>query len=300
MADQSTRRRFLAASGALGVAALAGCTGAGGGGDPTETAMDDAMTDEMTETMADDGMTETAMDDGMTDTMTEGGMGDEMTQTMTEDGMMGTEFTVRVENVSTTETLQTMDGSVAVPLAPVAYALHDEMGALFRTGEPASEGLETLAEDGSPTTLVEELEAAGLHAGAAAVPVDADEAGPIGPGGTYEFTVTAHEGQYLSLATMFVQSNDLFYAPEPAGIPLWADGEPVDGDLTDRLVLWDAGTEVNEEPGAGSNQPPRQSGPDTGPSEDGVVRRISAVDDGFTYPDVSDVVNLTVSPGGMG
>ncbi|MDZ7702206.1 MAG: hypothetical protein U5J98_09175 [Halobacteriales archaeon] len=71
MADQSTRRRFLTATGALGAAALAGCSALGGGGDgaSTETEMDD-------------------MDDSMTET-TEGSMDDSMTETMTEDGMMG-------------------------------------------------------------------------------------------------------------------------------------------------------------------------------------------------------------------
>lgn len=65
MADLTTRRRFLTATGAIGVTALAGCTSFGGGGTPTEGAMDDDM---------DDGMTDT--DEGaMDDTMTEDGMG---------------------------------------------------------------------------------------------------------------------------------------------------------------------------------------------------------------------------------
>ena len=68
MADQPTRRRFLTATGALGLTAVAGCLGGGRGGEPTETAMDDGMDDSMTET------TEGSMDDSMTET---------------EDGMMG-------------------------------------------------------------------------------------------------------------------------------------------------------------------------------------------------------------------
>jgi hypothetical protein len=47
------------------------------------------------------------------------------------------------------------------------------------------------------------------------------------------------------------------------------------------LALWDAGTEVNELPGVGLSEAPRQSGPDTGPDENGNVRIVS---DGFTYP----------------
>ena len=116
---------------------------------------------------------------------------------------------------------------------------------------------------------------------------------PIGPGQSYSFSVTAEAGQRLSFATMYVQSNDLFYAPSAAGIALFSGSDPLSGDVTAQLELWDAGTEVNEEPGVGLNQAPRQSGPDTGPAENGVVE---IVDDGFSYGDVSDVIRVTVTP----
>jgi hypothetical protein len=64
------------------------------------------------------------------------------------------------------------------------------------------------------------------------------------------------------------------------------------------VTLWDAGTEVNEEPGAGPNQAPRQSGPDTGDEEMAGVRPIAEVDDGFSYPAVADVIGVTVTPQG--
>jgi len=41
------------------------------------------------------------------------------------------------------------------------------------------------------------------------------------PGGSYQFNFTANPGEKLSLATMFVQSNDLFYAPNGMGINLF-------------------------------------------------------------------------------
>ena len=65
------------------------------------------------------------------------------------------------------------------------------------------------------------------------------------------------------------------------------------GDITNQLELWDAGTEVNEEPGVGLNQAPRQGGPDTGETENGTVR---IVDDIYTYPSLSDVIKVTVTP----
>jgi len=43
------------------------------------------------------------------------------------------------------------------------------------------------------------------------------------PGSAYEFSVTAKAGDRLSFATMFVQSNDLFYAPHQAGANSGAD-----------------------------------------------------------------------------
>ena len=51
---------------------------------------------------------------------------------------------------------------------------------------------------------------------------------------------------------MFVHSNDLFYAPADNGMALWdAGGFLKTGDVTSEFMLWDAGTEMNEEPGEG-------------------------------------------------
>jgi hypothetical protein len=117
--------------------------------------------------------------------------------------------------------------------------------------------------------------------------------GPIFPGDAYEFTFGANPGDKLSFATMFVQSNDLFYAPEGEGIALFNGTTPVDGDVTSQVHLWDGGTEMNEEPGVGADQAPRQGGPDTGAADaDMNVRMVS---DGYTYPAVMDVIKVTVT-----
>lgn len=210
-------------------------------------------------------------------------------------------FTVRIENVSDSDALRPSDGSEQpVPLSPGAFAVHSTIAPLFTPGLPdRGEGLEAIAEDGDPTELSESLaEGAGIaDSGVFATPVGADEAAPIGPGDAYEFSVRARPGQHLSLATMFVPSNDLFFAPDACGIALFDDaGHPVDDDVTDELGLWDAGTEENEEPGVGEHQVQRQSAPDTGPDEGGTVLPVAAVDDGYDYPDVEDVIRLTVSP----
>ncbi len=93
---------------------------------------------------------------------------------------------------------------------------------------------------------------------------------------------------------MFGQSNDLFYAPGDKAIALFDDaGRPITADITSQLYLWDAGTEVNEEPGLGAAQAPRQSAPNTGRAENGVVRLAR---DSFKYPATRDVVRVTVKP----
>lgn len=123
--------------------------------------------------------------------------------------------------------------------------------------------------------------------------------GLITPGTSQVFSFNAGKGHYLSFATMFVQSNDLFYAPNDDGIALYDDqGNALTGDITSSFYLWDAGTEVNEEPGVGPNQAPRQSGPDTGETENSVVKLISDVNDGFTYPSLNDVINISITHDG--
>ncbi len=213
----------------------------------------------------------------------------------------GVAFLVRIENISA-------DSDLPTPFAPGVWVLHSEPGPLFIEGEAdKGYGLEALAEDGDPSALAEALNGMGLHAGVFTTPVGADgpgvalpgSAGMMGampPGTAYEFEVKATpDTPYLSFATMFVQSNDLFIGPGEAGIALFdMDGMAMEGmqDVTAEIQLWDAGTEANEEPGVGGEQAPRQSGPNMGPPEiDGTVH---VVDDGYTYPEVSALVKVTI------
>ena len=181
-------------------------------------------------------------------------------------------------------------------LAPGVWAVHGSGEPIFTDGQmDRGEGLEALAEDGDPSSLDASL--AGITSvsshGIFNTPVGAIQAGPLVPGNSYSFSFTASPGDRLSFASMFVQSNDLFYAPADDGFALFeVDGQPVAGTVTGRVMLWDAGTEVNEEPGIGLNQAPRQSGPDTGADENGTVR---PVNDGFSYPPTSDVVEVTIN-----
>jgi hypothetical protein len=119
--------------------------------------------------------------------------------------------------------------------------------------------------------------------------------GPAGPGDSFTFSFDAAPGDSLSFASMFVPSNDFFFAPGEEGIALYDDfGSPVSGDVTALVNLWDAGTEADQEPGAGSEQPLMNGGnsPDTPDSNTDV--RIAA-DDFGNLPGVSEVVNVGIN-----
>ena len=308
MSNHKTRRRFVQIVGGVGVGAMAGCLGDTDGSSAdstTEGGMDDGgeMNDESTESMTEeDGM---AVDDSMT-----------------EDGAMMSgpaTVTVRIENVAPAEFYAAdtpTDGQIWI--TPGAYAVHSGGNPLFTEGEPASTGLEALAEAGPPTGfpdepgLVSELrssdsvETVGAYTPEETVADPNDPTGevpgapPIAPGGAFEFTVDAEPGDRLSVASMFVPSNDIFLSPGAAGIELWpVDGEPVSGEVSDAVELWDAGTEPNAEPpGEGPDQAPAQGSPDQGDDQNGTVQPLSSVDDGHRYPSASELVRVTLTPEG--
>jgi hypothetical protein len=124
-------------------------------------------------------------------------------------------------------------------------------------------------------------------------PLGGDAPAPIGPGGAYEFSLTAGRGMRLSLITMFGQSNDWFYAPDKEGIDLFENGKPISGDITSKLVLWDAGTEADQEPGIGPDQAPRQKAANTGAAEKGKVRK--ARKSAF-YGKTAELFKVTITP----
>lgn len=205
---------------------------------------------------------------------------------MMEDAMSPhAEFSVRIENIT--------DESSTL-LAPGAWVIFEEGEPLFSVGESdRGMGLESLAEDGDPSTLSASLQdyMGVVESGVFNIPVEGSEPAPIGPGGAYEFEFHAEAGQRLALATMLVQTNDLFYAPDAEGFALFSeDGTPVEGEVTMYFSLWDTGTEVNQPPGEGTDQAPRQSGPNIGEDEMGAV---DLVDDGFSYPE--GVLRVTIT-----
>lgn len=150
-------------------------------------------------------------------------------------------------------------------------------------------GLALLAEDGDPSEQAATLEGQVSEVGVFNQPVGADEAGPIGPGGAYEFSFGAAEGDALNLATMFIESNDWVYATRGIGVALFDDGEPVTGNITEQVGLYDAGTEADQTPGAGGAQP-RIGGGDNGEDdENNLVRTVEVSQLN------SEVIRVTIS-----
>ena len=177
-------------------------------------------------------------------------------------------------------------------LGPGAFASHTGSGVMFMPGMAASAGLEAFAETADPRMLAGEVMVGeGVRqAGMFFMPAGGMEIAPLLPGMAYEFTVAGRPGDMLSFATGFVQSNDLFYAPGPDGIALFPDGAlPFSGDVTDMLMLWDAGTELNERPGSGLNQVLRQAGPNMGITEMEMVDERKVC---FVYPDITNVMDF--------
>ncbi len=180
----------------------------------------------------------------------------------------------------------------ATPLAPVFYAATWWQRPVFTNGLAMNGlGIELLAEDGSPAAL-----AAGYASrpfgdvGAQPVAVGAEGPGPAFPGDTYEFTVTAEPTQPLHFATMFVQSNDWFFSPSDAGIHLFDEtGNPISGDISHLVNVYDAGTEADQTPGFGPDQAPRQAGPNTGASDP--INHVRSVD-----LNAADYVRVTITP----
>lgn len=209
-----------------------------------------------------------------------------------------TTFVIRVENISQGEALSLSNGGTAPFVsAPVFWAVHTgAANPIFTGGQPESgNGLERLAETGSPEGLVKYLSATSgvVSVGADARPIGATSDGPLTPGQSYEFEISARPGQALSLTWMFGQSNDLFYGNGRPIALFNPGGEPLSGDITPQVSLWDAGTEVNEEPGLGPNQGPRQKAEDAGAVERNAIAHVS---DRYSYPKTGAVLKLEITP----
>lgn len=168
------------------------------------------------------------------------------------------------------------------PVAPVLWVLRDKKDhPIFTEGTPDyGIGLETLAETGNPDPLYQSLMAQGYATGFYATREGGLGDGPLFPGQKYKFTIEGHVGQSLSIASMLGASNDIFFSTGDEGIKLSNGAAEIN--LTHFIELYDAGTEVNEYPGAQTQ---------VNTVENGIVRQLS---DGLTWPKASQVIKVTI------
>jgi len=125
------------------------------------------------------------------------------------------------------------------PMSPLAVILHDQGFQAWKTGLPASDGIERLAEGGDSSIL--------LEMAAASTPNTTTAMGSdlILPGHTDSVTITSKiKGAIkLSVASMLVNTNDGFTGASAVDVSSIRFNEP----LTLFVHTLDAGTEANDE-----------------------------------------------------
>lgn len=114
------------------------------------------------------------------------------------------------------------------------------------------------------------------------------------PGQSVSFSFYAGKGQYLTFATMYGWSNDLFFAPANPGIALYdSAGNPITGDVSAQIKLWDNGTRVNQPPG------PAIIRPGTAESPQKNIKEVSGRDENNnTYLPASSLVRVSLAYNG--
>ncbi len=209
-------------------------------------------------------------------------------------------FVVEVKNESGMHTLKTSAGRVPVPISPGAWAVYAPPNPLFTRGRMADTGTQRIAEDGFPMVKASQLEGIGRVRSSG---IFTEEGGPLGPafepGTRTRFKIRARPGDWFQFEAMFVQSNDYFYALGGDGIPLFdPKGKPISGNVTHFVNIWDAGTEVDEEPGNGTFAKPNQApqAQDVGPDTREPVDPQFVTGDPWHLPSVRNLIGVKITP----
>ena len=132
-------------------------------------------------------------------------------------------YTITVENLT--------DGQ---PLSPFGTVVHTPRVDVWSTGQPASAAVAAIAEDANLPVFVDTYDQVrGVRSS------EVGGAGPIGPGASTSFEITAKRGERLSLVGMLVNTNDAFTGLDSVRL----------GNRTKVIEVdaYDAGTEVNNE-----------------------------------------------------
>ncbi|QFU74787.1 hypothetical protein EY643_03485 [Halioglobus maricola] len=164
-------------------------------------------------------------------------------------GFAGTPYEVTITNLT-----------LGQSFTPQLVATHRGSEMMFSLGQPASAGLERLAEGGDTSGVLEELG----NRVAYATTID----GLLGPGQSVTTTVMATgQEKFFSVAAMLLPTNDTFMAAN--GVKL-----PTQGKVTYMVPAYDAGTEANDQDCMNIPGPTCGGAPFSDPAED---------DEGFVH-----------------
>ncbi len=160
-------------------------------------------------------------------------------------GQDGTDGQDGINGNSAVYTVQITNLTYSQPFAPAAVILHEPGFNAFEEGEPASMGIEIMAEGGDPSMVITEaMDSTDF--------LDAQNSGGIlGPRSMgEELTLVVPEldadALRLTVTTMLVNTNDGFTGLNAANVSNMAIGDS----KTFMTVTWDAGTEANTETAA--------------------------------------------------
>ncbi len=112
------------------------------------------------------------------------------------------------------------------------------------------------------------------------------------PGQSVTINFSAAKGEALSFATMYGNSNDLFFAPSNPGIMAYDNaGNPIEGDVSNQVRLWDNGTRFNQKPGSAVTHP--------GSADSKNITEVNGQDaQGNTYLPAAQLVKATLKYNG--
>jgi hypothetical protein len=220
------------------------------------------------------------------------------------DSVDPTVFEIRIENISPVPSFTAQNGARIITFFSSAFAaIHFRPQFLFTQDQADyGQGLQELAENADVSKLLQSFRAASdLEVIGLANEPSSGSIGILAPGQSFTLLLSAvSKDARLSLATCFLQGNDILLMSPDTGIPLFDDNDvPLSGDITPLFSFYDIGTEVNEPPGIGANQVLRQGDPPQGQVSAGAresqpVRLLSDVNDGFTYPSVGGSIRISI------
>jgi len=149
--------------------------------------------------------------------------------------------------------------------------VHDGTFDTFTAGEAVNGAIEAASEDGNVSMLTGWFNTSQPNGEGAVIP------GPVGPGRTFtqifDLDAANLNHRFLSYFAMVIPSNDAFWANDnPSAYPIF-DGAGTFIPRSFKIygsMIWDAGTEVNDEIGANTAFL-AQAAPNTGTTQNGVA-----------------------------